>query len=346
MNILITGGAGMVGTHCAEYFAKKNNKVIAYDSLIRSKIFSSKNKSVEHNWDYLKKYKNIKLIKNDIRNVSSLEEVFKKNKIDAVIHTAGQTGIKSSFNNPSEDFDINCLGTINVLENLKKHNPEGIFIYCSTNKVYGNSINKIPLIEKAKRYEFKAIKGIKETAGIDLAGHTPYGVSKLCGDIYTQEYAHLFGIRTGVFRMSCIYGTRQFGFEDQAWVAWFAQRAIQEQPINIYGNGKQVRDVLWIDDLVLAFDKFIKSNIKHEVFNTGGGQDNTLSLLELVGFLENLLGKKIKIIFKDWRKLDQKVYVSDISKIKKMLKWRPSVSPAEGVRRLVEWVKKDVYTRI
>ena len=336
----------MVGTHCAEYFAKKNNEVIVYDSLIRSKIFGSKDKSVEHNWDYLKKYKNVRLIKRDIRNASSLKNVFKKNKIDVVIHAAGQTGIKFSFDNPSEDFKINCLGLINVLENFKKYNPEGVFIYCSTNKVYGNNMNEVPLIEKAKRYEFKTINGIRETASIDLTCHTPYGVSKLCGDLYAQEYACLYGIRTGVFRMSCIYGTRQFGFEDQAWLAWFAQRAVQEQPINIYGNGKQVRDVLWIDDLVSAFDKFIKSNIKHEVFNIGGGPDNTLSLLELVALLEDLTGKKIRITFKDWRKLDQKVYISDIAKIKKMLKWRPSVSPVEGVKRLVEWVKKNVYTRV
>jgi len=344
MKILITGGAGMIGTHCAEYYAAKNNKVIIYDSLIRSKLFGLKIKSVEHNWTYLKTIKNIKLIKKDIRNNSALKQVFKNNKIDVVIHTAGQTGIRASFNDPVEDLNINAQGTLNVLKSIKQFNPESAFIYCSSNKVYGDNINRLPIREKAKRYEFKTIKGINETAPIDIAGQTPYGISKLCGDLYTQEYAHAYGIKTGIFRMSCIYGTRQFGFEDQGWIAWFAMRAIQNKPINIFGNGKQVRDILWVSDLVDAFDRFIKSPIRHEIFNIGGGLNNSISLLELAALLEDMTGNKLKLIFREPRELDQKVYISDITKVKKILKWRPTVSPEQGVPWLVQWIKNG-YTR-
>lgn len=343
MLILITGGAGMVGSHCAEYFAKKKNTVIVYDNLIRSKIFGSHKKSVEYNWNYLKDFSNIILIKKDIRDKPSLESVFKKHKPDVVIHAAAQPGVRFSLENPYEDFTINCLGTMNVLETFREYNPNGIFIYCSTNKVYGDNINNISLVEKETRYEFKNITGIKETMDIDLTGHTPYGVSKLNGDLYVQDYAHTYGLKTGVFRMSCIFGRRQFGFEDQGWLAWFSIRFVQGKPITIYGDGKQVRDVLWVEDLVSAFDKFIKSSIKIAVFNIGGGPENTLSLRELVSTLESITARKVKINFRDWRKFDQKVYISCIDKIKTTLGWCPRVSPQEGITRLVKWIEDNIY---
>jgi CDP-paratose 2-epimerase len=342
MNILITGGAGMVGSHCAEYFSKdKNNKIIVYDNLMRSQIFSSDGKSVEYNWHYLEKFKNIILIKKDIREIEALDKCFKEYKPDVVIHAAAQPGVRFGLDNPHEDFTINCSGTVNVIEALRKHNPKGTFIYCSTNKVYGDNVNEVAIVEKEKRYEFENLKGISESESIDMTGHTPYGVSKLAGDLYVQDFAHTYGLKTAVYRMSCMYGTRQFGFEDQGWLAWFSIRFVQGEPITIYGDGKQIRDVLWVGDLVSAFDKFIKSDLKHEVFNIGGGHENTLSLLELVEILENILKKKIKVGFGDWRKFDQKVYVSDISKVKKVLNWAPSVSPEEGIKRIVEWVKEN-----
>jgi CDP-paratose 2-epimerase len=163
----------------------------------------------------------------------------------------------------------------------------------------------------------------------------------LAGDLYVQDYAHTFGLKTGVFRMSCIYGTRQFAFEDHGWIAWFALRVLKGEPITIYGDGKQVRDVLWVDDLVSAFERFIKSPLKHGVFNIGGGARNTLSLLELVRILEETTGKKARVSFKGWRHFDQKVYISDIAKAKRVLKWGPSVSPREGVKRLVQWIEEN-----
>jgi CDP-paratose 2-epimerase len=339
MKVLITGGAGMVGSHCAEYFARGRNKVIVYDNLMRSKIFASKKKTVEFNWHYLHQYKNIDFFKNDIRDIPALEKCFKKYKPDVVIHTAGQPGVRFSLDDPKEDFDINAIGTVNVLEAMRKSNPKGTFIYCSTNKVYGEHVNHIPLKKTKLRYDFKTLSGISEEQSIDLVGHTPYGVSKLAGDLYVQDYAHTYGLKTAVFRMSCIYGTRQFGFEDQGWIAWFSICYLLGAPISIYGDGKQVRDVLWVEDLINAYDKFIHSPLKHGVFNIGGGPGNTLSLLELIQILKKITGKDVKISFKDWRKFDQKVYISSIRKVQTQLDWKPTVPPPEGVSRIIHWLQ-------
>ncbi|MCM8783410.1 MAG: GDP-mannose 4,6-dehydratase [Candidatus Omnitrophica bacterium] len=341
MKILITGGAGLVGSHCAEYFAKKDNDVVVLDNLMRSKLFGYDKDSVEYNWNYLGKFKNIKRVLGDVRNEEDVKKAMGKG-VDVVIHTAGQPGVPSSVRMPREDFGINAFGTLNVLETLRQISPQATFIYTSTNKVYGENVDKFPIVEKNTRYVFKDIKGISENLSTDLTGHTPYGVSKLVGDLYTQEYAHIYGMKTGVFRMSCIYGIRQFGFEDQGWVAWFVIATLLDKPITVYGNGKQVRDLLYVSNLVEAFDKFIKSDIKNEVFNIGGGASNTISLLEMFKFLKKKTGKSPKISFSHWRPSDQKVYISDITKVSRTLKWKPEINPEEGIDRIICWVKQNL----
>jgi len=340
MKILITGGAGLIGSHAAEYFAKRGDKVIVLDNLMRSKLFNYDSKSVEYNWNFLKKMGCIKLIKGDCRNQ---EDLFKAlgSGVDAVIHTAGQPGVPSSVRAPLDDFSINALGTLNTLECTRKVSPRAKFVYCSTNKVYGENIDKIPLLEKSKRYIYKRLKGINEGMLTDLTGHTPYGVSKLTGDLYVQEYARIYGMSTCVFRMSCIYGTRQFGFEDQGWVAWFVIANLFNRPVTIYGNGKQVRDLLNAEDLVKAYELFIKGNIKDGLFNIGGGPNNTRSLLEFLSDLKGITGRKTKIKFSQWRPSDQKVYITDITKINKLLGWEPKIGVAEGLIRVVNWVKSN-----
>ena len=330
----------MVGSHSAEYFAKKGNQVTVLDNLMRSSLFGYDKKSVEYNWNYLAKYKNIKRIKGDVRNAKDVFKAIGKG-VDAVIHTAGQPGVTLSVKTPKEDFSINAFGTLNVLECLRQKSPKASFVYTSTNKVFGENVDKIALKEKKTRYAYKGIKGVSEEMLTDLTGHTPYGVSKLVGDLYTQEYAHLYGMKTVVFRMSCIYGTRQFGFEDQGWVAWFVIANLLNKPITIYGNGKQVRDLLYVTDLVEAFEKFINSDLRHEVFNIGGGLENTSSLLEFLKETEKLSGKGTKLNFSDWRPSDQKVYISDITKVGKKLNWRPTVGVAEGIKNLLGWIKQN-----
>ena len=340
MRVLVTGGAGLVGSHTAEYYAKKGDEVIVLDNLMRSTLFGYDKESVEHNWNYLAKHKNIKRIKGDVRKEKDVLEAMGEG-VEVVIHTAGQPGVPLSVRIPREDFSINALGTLNVLECLRKKSKNAVFIYCSTNKVYGENVDKIPLTEKEKRYIYNGVEGVSEKMPIDHTGHTPYGVSKYVGDIYAQEYAHIYGMKTAVFRMSCIFGTRQFGFEDQGWVAWFIIAALFNKPITIYGNGKQVRDLLYVDDLVEAYDKFIKGDLRHAVFNIGGGPENTTSLREFLDILEQETGRRSKITFRDWRPSDQKVYISDISKIREKLGWTPKISPREGVKRLVEWVEDN-----
>ena len=340
MRILVTGGAGLVGSHSAEYFAKKDHDVIVLDNLMRSSLFGYDKESVEYNWNYLKKYKNIKRIKGDVRNEEDLLKAIGKG-VDAVIHTAGQPGVPLSIRIPKEDFAINAFGTLNVLECLRQKSPKASFVYTSTNKVYGENVDAIPLKEEKTRYLYQGSEGVSEEMPTDLTGHTPYGVSKLVGDLYAQEYAHIYGMKTGVFRMSCIYGARQFGFEDQGWVAWFIVANLLNKPITIYGNGKQVRDLLYVEDLVKAFEKFINSNLKHEIFNIGGGPENTASLLEFLDEVKKLTGKKTESSFSHWRPSDQKVYISDITKVKKKLNWQPKISVSKGIERLFNWIRQN-----
>ena len=286
------------------------------------------------------KYTNITRIKGDVRNE---KEVLKAlgGGVDDVINTAGQPGVPSSVRMPRDDFSINAFGTLNVLECTRQVCKDAAFVYCSTNKVYGENVDKIPLKELKTRYVYDGVNGVSEEMLTDLTGHTPYGVSKLTGDLYAQEYGHIYGMKTAVFRMSCIYGTRQFGFEDQGWVAWFIIANLLNKPITIYGNGKQVRDLLYVTDLVMAFEKFIKSKTRRALCNIGGGKDNTISLLEFLEKIQQQTVKKPKIKFSNWRPSDQKVYISDIAKVKSGLDWQPKVSIEEGISRLIKWVKAN-----
>jgi CDP-paratose 2-epimerase len=339
--ILVTGGAGFIGSHVAEYYAKKGEEVIVLDNLSRTEILGKVVGYPLYNWKYLKQYGNLKLVKGDIRSFEQVREVARD--VDIIIHVAAQVAVTTSIANPRIDFEINTLGTFNVLEVARLEDAS--LIFASTNKVYGENVNRIPVIEKETRYEYtdpRFIEGIPETFPIDLTGHSPYGCSKLAADIYVQDYAYTYGLKTGVFRMSCIYGERQFGVEDQGWVSWFAIATLTGKLITIYGNGKQVRDVLYVGDLIDVFDKFLNSNLKHEVFNIGGGPKNTLSLLELLEMLKRMSGMNPKISFAEWRPADQKVYISNINKAKVLLNWEPKTTPENGIRRLVNWILNNI----
>jgi len=342
--ILVTGGAGFVGSHVAEYFAKKGYEVTIFDNLSRHRLLGKDEPTsvIYYNWNYLKSLK-VKLVKGDIRNHEDLAKVCKN--MDAIVHAAAQTAVTSSVVSPDVDFSINLEGTSKLLEAVRKVSDNASLVFCSTNKVYGERVNNLPVVEEQQRYRFDgaAAKGIAEDFGVDLCGHTPYGCSKLAADLYVQDYAYTYGLKTGVFRMSCMYGTRQFGVEDQGWVAWFVIAAVTGKPITIYGDGKQVRDLLYVADLVKAYDAFIERSeqLRAEVFNIGGGPDNTLSLLELISLLKELTGKQIELTHSEWRPFDQKVYISNIEKTKKQLNWSPTVGPRQGVKMLVDWVSAN-----
>jgi CDP-paratose 2-epimerase len=211
--------------------------------------------------------------------------------------------------------------------------------------VFGNNVNNCQIEEKSKRYEFRRNfkKGIPEEFPVDLSERTPYGTSKLCSDLYFQEYGTLYGLKTGIFRMSCIYGERQFGVEEQGWISHFIYSALKNEVLNIFGNGKQVRDILYISDLIQLFKSFINkfSQNNKNVFCIGGGPENTISVLELVEMLEEILDKEIKVKFQEWRPKDQKVYISDITKANNLLNWKPKIKPLTGVEKVVNWMRNN-----
>ena len=341
-NILVTGGAGFTGANVVSHFVKAGHNVTVLDNL--SRPGSSKNLS------WLKRaHSNFSFTKTDITDYRRLRSVIEKKKLHFILHLAGQVAVTSSVSNPRQDFEINALGTFNVLEAVRevyglssnKKSVKPFIIFSSTNKVYGG-MEEIEVVEKNCRYGYRDYKnGIPESQTLDF--HSPYGCSKGAADQYVRDYFRIYGIDSVVFRQSCIYGYRQFGVEDQGWVAWFIIAAILGKPITIYGDGKQVRDVLFIDDLVRAYELAIKNKnkVSGRIYNIGGGPKNGLSLLDLVCMIEARLGKKLPVKFDKWRPGDQPVFVSDIRRAKKEFGWSPSINVGDGVDRLYSWVDKN-----
>jgi CDP-paratose 2-epimerase len=285
-------------------------------------------------------YAALHFVQGDVRDYAAL--VVAMRGAERVFHMAGQVAVTTSVADPRADFEINALGTFNVLEAVRAAAPEAIVLYASTNKVYGG-MEDIAVVEESTHYRYRDFPaGIPESQLLDF--HSPYGCSKGAGDQYVRDYARIYGLKTVVFRQSCIYGTRQFGVEDQGWVAHFCIAAAQGRTINIYGNGKQVRDVLWIDDLVRAYDLAAEhiDVASGRIYNIGGGPQNTMSIWAEFGpLLEELVGQPLSVKYGDWRPGDQPVYVSDISRAQRELSWSPHVGLREGIRRLWTWVKEN-----
>jgi CDP-paratose 2-epimerase len=335
MKILITGGAGFIGANCAVYFAKKRHKVVVFDDL--SRIGSDKNLHL------IKSECKFDFIKGDVRNFKDLVSVFDQNgKFDLILHMAAQVAVTTSVINPRDDFEINAVGTFNLLEAMRLNNPEACLIYASTNKVYGEMEN-VQITLNNGRYMYKdLVEGVDENRNLNF--HSPYGCSKGAADQYCVDYYRIYGLKTIVMRQSCIYGYRQFGIEDQGWVAWFIIAAQLGKQITIYGDGKQVRDVLFIDDLIHAYELAFKNreHLAGRVFNVGGGPERTLSVNELIKHLEILNGRKIPLAYDDWRAGDQKVYISNISLAESEFGWKPETSVKDGIARLHSWVKDNI----
>ena len=332
-NIIITGGAGFIGVNSAARFAKSGWKVTVLDNLTRV--------GAQKNLDWLSSEHSIDFQKVDIRDANGLNEIFGKIRPDVVLHLAAQVAVTTSVVNPREDFEINAQGSLNVLEAIRQHSPDSFFINASTNKVYGK-MEDLGVHEHNGRYQYRDLdRGVSETRNLDF--HSPYGCSKGVADQYTIDYSRVYGIDSVSLRQSCIYGPRQFGVEDQGWVAWFTIAALLNKSLTIYGDGKQIRDVLHVDDLVDAYFAAIEHrvDVSGEAINIGGGPKNTLSLLELVNYLETYLGKSIAPKWDDWRPGDQPVFVCDLEKSDKLMDWRPKISVETGVEKLIGWVKNN-----
>lgn len=337
MKICITGCAGFIGSHLSEHFIGKGATVIGIDNLSR--------KGSNENLNLLQKSSNSNFIFNriDIRDFEKIKKVFiEQGPFDLIIHEAGQVAVTSSLLNPREDFEINALGTFNLLEATRLYSPEAFFEYASTNKVYG-AMDQVDIVEKNNEYAYsdELINGVNESHPIDF--HSPYGCSKGAADQYVRDYARIYGMDTVVFRQSCIYGTKQFGIEDQGWVAWFVIASILNKKITIYGDGKQCRDILWIDDLVECYElAYTKRTITAgKIYNIGGGMNNVLSIQGLIGVLKESGVMINEPAYDDWRDGDQKVFICDVAKIETDTGWKPRISTFQGVQKLIEWSRKN-----
>lgn len=342
--VLITGGAGFIGSNLAEHFLSRGSQVIVFDNLSRPGGGARKN--IRY---LLNKYKGdgkLVFVKGDVSDVVQLLEVTKG--VDVIFHTAAKTALTTSIEDPVDDFKTNAWGTLNVLEAARRSKSNPIVIYTSTNKVYGQLTKRpVELVKKAKRWDFAetgCLEGIDETYPLDFEG--PYACSKGVGDVYCLDYARIFGLKTVVFRMSSMYGLRQHPTEDQGWVAWFIRCAVEGKPLALFGDGKQVRDILFVEDLVEAFNKAIEriDTTKGKAYNVGGGRANSISILELLELLERKLGiKPSEITFHSYRPADQTIYISNTSKAKSEFGWEPKIGKDEGIQRLYEWMREDKY---
>lgn len=331
---VIVGGAGFIGCNLASRLLRDGQDVLVVDNL--SRVGS------EENLRWLRQQGHVEFVRCDIRDTRAVEEIFKAaGDIGVVFHLAAQVAVTRSISDPRHDFEVNVLGTINLLEAIRHSDSDPLVVYSSTNKVYGE-LNGYDVVESTTRYEIPALpRGVSELLPLDL--HSPYGCSKGAADQYVRDYARIYGLRTVVFRQSCIYGQRQFGVEDQAWVAWFIIASVLEKPLTLFGTGKQVRDLLFVDDLIELYLRCVEhgSEVSGEIYNIGGGPNNAVSLLELIECLEAVSGKRIAYSFADWRLGDQRIFISDAAKAEQRLGWRPRVTVADGIKRLYEWVVEN-----
>jgi CDP-paratose 2-epimerase len=334
-NYFITGGAGFIGSNYVSRLLERGEKVTIYDNLSRA--------GAPRNLAWLKeKYgeKAFQMVVGDVRDGAQL--TVSARQADIIVHLAAQVAVTTSVVRPREDFEINAQGTFNVLEAARLNERKPVVLYSSTNKVYGG-MEDVQVVEDKTRWHYADLPlGCSEAQPLDF--HSPYGCSKGTGDQYVRDYARIYDLPTVVLRQSCIYGPRQFGVEDQGWVAWMTIAAVTGKPITIYGDGKQIRDILHVDDLLNAYDAAIAKieAVKGRVYNVGGGPENTMSIwTEFRPILEKLLGKPVPVGRGDWRPGDQKVFVADIRKAGQELGWAPRIGVEEGVKRLFEWVKEN-----
>lgn len=343
MKLLITGGCGFLGSNLAAHALSEGIELCVFDSLYRH--------GSQSNLQWLRGQGGFDFVHGDIRNANDVQRVVARVKPDAIFHLAGQVAMTTSIADPRMDFEVNALGTLNLLEAVRAHAPEAVVIYSSTNKVYGD-LEQFQYRETDTRYVcVDQPEGFDEQTPLDF--HSPYGCSKGSADQYLRDYHRIFGLKTVVFRHSSMYGGRQFATADQGWIGWFCQMAaetragLRREPFTISGNGKQVRDVLHGEDMISLYF----STLKHadaaagQAFNIGGGIANSLSLLELFGLLESDIGQPLQYTKLPPRESDQRVFVADIGKMRRLTGWAPQVSAREGVSRMLAWTSSMLAER-
>ena len=336
--VLITGGCGFIGCNLADRFCADGENVIVLDNLARGGVRANAQ------WLKARHGERVQITAGDVRDPILVIDAVRQAR--AVMHLAAQVAVTSSVENPIDDFEINARGTINVLEAVRLHNASAPVIFASTNKVYGRLVNDREIERTGRRYapcESALARGVNEASPLDF--YSPYGCSKGTADQYVRDYARVYGLRTAVMRMSCIYGPRQFGTEDQGWIAHFLLAGLRGDKLTIYGDGRQVRDALFISDAVDAWIAVLR-NIeasRGRVFNLGGGLSNSVSLLELIDLIAGLTGHDVNYDFADWRPGDQPWYVTDINALCSTVGWRPKTSLPEGLVLLQDWLQSCIH---
>lgn len=335
MKILVVGGCGFLGSNLASYGMEHNYDITVFDNLSRLGTAS--------NLEWLKSKGNFRFIHGDTRNRNDVDNVIKDGNFDAVFHLAGQVAMTTSIADPYKDFQTNTMGTLHVLEAIRRYSPNTIMMFSSTNKVYGD-LEQYTYRETETRYVCNEwSNGFDETVPLDF--RSPYGCSKGAADQYMLDYARIFGIKTIVFRHSSMYGGRQFATYDQGWVGWFCEKALEQklnpdaEPFTISGNGKQVRDILHVEDMMSLYYTALANadKIAGQVFNIGGGIEQSLSLLELFDILNEKLGIKMRYTQLPPRVSDQKVFVADITKVSEAIGWKPQVTAKSGLGKMIQW---------
>ena len=345
MKLLITGGCGFLGSNLAVEALARGDELVVFDNLYRN--------GSRENLTWLETQGKFTFEHGDIRNPNDITRVIQVCKPDAIFHLAGQVAMTTSIANPRMDFEVNALGTLNLLEAVRQNTPNAIVVYSSTNKVYGD-LQQYQYRETDTRYVcIEQPNGFDEQTRLDF--HSPYGCSKGSADQYLRDYHRIYGLKTVVFRHSSMYGGRQFATADQGWIGWFCQMANETrtggrtEPFTIAGNGKQVRDVLHANDMIPLYFSALHhiDTVAGEVFNIGGGIDNSLSLLELFELLRNEIGQPLLYRKLPPRDCDQRVFVANITKATARLGgWKPQVSAANGVSKMLDWVTKTISPRL
>ena len=326
---LVIGGSGFIGCNLAHRLASSGEKVVLYDNLSREGV------ALNLRWLQTQHGEAVRLVRGDVRDRTKLEKAV--SGASSVFHLAAQVAVTTSLEDPRHDFTVNLEGTFNVLDSLRRRGGEVPLLFTSTNKVYG-CLKGLKVEPAGLRYKASGPDGVDETMGLNFA--SPYGCSKGGADQYVLDFARSYDLPAMVFRMSCIYGPHQFGTEDQGWVAHFVRRAMQEQPIRIYGDGRQVRDLLFVEDLVdaMVLARAQAGSLSGEAFNIGGGSANSASLREVIMEIEALLDAEVETVFGEWRTGDQRYYVTNYAKFASLTGWRPKTGVKEGIERLYRWL--------
>ncbi len=342
MKVLITGGCGFLGSHVCEFYRERGDSVISYDSMTKyelERVGYGVEASRDYNWNFLKKI-GVTLVKEDIRDFAKLME--HSEGADFIIHTAAQPAMTISLEDPELDFSTNVRGSLNVLKAARELKIP--VVSCGTVHIYGNKINET-LSEAATRYT-RSPAAIDESHPVVEGTLTPLHASKRAAELYLQTYIDSYKLNAASFRLTGLYGPRQFGGEDHGWVANFSIKALMDRPLRIFGTGKQVRDIIFPTDVARAFQAFYEHG-EPGIYNIGGGPEYAISLLECIDLIAELLGKKPDIRFEEGRLGDLLYFICDTGKAESKLKWKPEVPPKEGVRRLLEWLgqERDLFKK-